>query len=247
MRAPIGIFDSGIGGLSVLDACVKLMPNENYIYVADLANMPYGDKPPELIRGYAEACAERLVGMGCKAIVIACNTATAVAADSVRARFPLLPVIGLEPAVKPCLAELGGGYALVLVTPATFASDRFKKLCEDARVLPVAAQGLAELIEQNVCRLDRIADKVTGYLEPYRDAEAVALGCSHYSFVRPVIERFYGGKVKIYDGSGGVAKRLRAALKEFGLMSDCERQGAVKLYRTEKSKETKKSKDKADP
>ena len=128
MQKPIGIFDSGIGGLCVLKLCAKKLPNEKFIYLADKANMPYGEKSTDEIKAAAMSCAATLIGMGCKAIVVACNTATETAIDDIRRLFPSTVVIGLEPALKPCYYGVGNGYAVALVTSATERSPKFKRL-----------------------------------------------------------------------------------------------------------------------
>lgn len=227
----IGVFDSGIGGLNVLKQCMLVLPHERFIYLSDSANMPYGKKSNREIRTAAMRCADMLFGMRCKAIVIACNTATAIAAEHIRALHPSRIVIGLEPAVKPCAKELGAtGYAVALVTKATAASVRFSGLIErygDGRIVPVIAAELAKLIEDGADATDYLYE----LLAPYRDAESVVLGCSHFSYVTPVIEKFYGGNVKIYDGAVGAAAHLKYCLGLAGLINE-EGIGGVEYIKT---------------
>lgn len=233
---PIGVFDSGIGGLNVLFACQKLLPHERYIYLADKANMPYGTRPRDEIENAALSCAEFLVGMNCKAIVIACNTATETAIERIRKLHDGVIVVGLEPAVKPCCRELGrNGYGVALVTEATANSVKFKKLIAecDGRVVVAPQPRLAKLIEDGASG-DVLRSCVFDALEPYKDAEAVALGCSHYSFVARYIKEFYGGKIKIYDGAEGEAARLSYCLKVAGEVAPAEQEGSIKFYSTKK-------------
>lgn len=234
---PIGVFDSGVGGLNVLKECVSRMPHESFIYLADKANMPYGTRTVEEIRAAALACAETLVGMNCKAIVVACNTATENAIDAIREMYGGMIVVGLEPAVKPCFRELGrDGYGVALVTSATANSKKFKKMIEECngRVVVSAQPRLAKLIEDGTDG-EVLRRYIYEKLEPYKTAEAVALGCSHYSFVAEYIKDFYGGKIKIYDGAVGAAARLCYCLAVAGDVAPEENIGSVRFYSTEKS------------
>lgn len=211
-----------MGGLNVLNKCAELLPREKFIYLADEANMPYGNKPPEDIRLAATTCAERLFSLNCKALVIACNTATVTAIDGIRALYPSRIVIGLEPAVKPCYRELGRtGYAVALVTAATFRSAKFNRLissCEN-KIKPLVYPELAQEIERNVGNIQAVRPKLKEVLGVYRDAEAVILGCSHYTYVKDIISEFYDGNVKIYDGAEGAATRLKYCLELSDLLS----------------------------
>lgn len=235
---PIGIFDSGLGGLNVLLRCVRLMPNERYIYLADKANMPYGTKSACDVRRAAVYCAERLFGMNCKAVLIACNTATATAVDDIRALFGTRVVVGLEPAVKPCYRELGkNGYAVALVTEATYRSEKFGRLIHscDGKIVPKATPQLAALIEDGADKatLDRY---IFGVLEKHKKAEAVILGCSHYTYIADTVKRFYGGNIKIYDGADGAAARLQYCLRLADMTSDsAELTPKIMFYSTVKA------------
>ncbi len=232
---PIGVFDSGVGGLNVLEKCAEILPSEKFIYLADEANMPYGTKPPNEIRQHALDCACTLFEMNCKAIVVACNTATVNAVNAIREMYPSRIVIGLEPAVKPCFRELGRlGYAVALVTAATFGSDKFNRLiCEcDGRIKPVARPELAKLIEDNVNDIKAIAPHIYEILAEYKDAEAVILGCSHYTYITDIISDFYSGNIKIYDGASGAAQQLKYCLKVSELDALCDAKGSMRFYST---------------
>ena len=213
------MFDSGVGGLNVLKKCTELLPDESFIYLADKANMPYGNKPKEDIERAAFACADTLFSIGCKALVVACNTATVTAVDSIRALYSTRIVVGLEPAVRPCIKELGkNGYAVALVTEATYRSDRFNRLLEscDKRIVPLVDRALAKLIEDNVGDITRIQPHIRDIFKNYGDAEAVILGCSHYTYITDIIKDIYGGNIKIYDGAEGAARRLKYCLELSG-------------------------------
>lgn len=233
---PIGLFDSGVGGLGVLHECVLKMPNERFIYLADRANMPYGERPPDRIRAAALDCANRLVALNCKAIVVACNTATENAIDEIRRQFPLRVVVGLEPAIKPCCMELGRGYAVALVTKATEMSPKFKLLMSvyGDRVVVVGCHDLARLIERNSERIEKLRPAVNEILSPYADAEAVVLGCSHYTFITGLIREFYADRIKIYDGAVGAAARLKYCLAVADILAPKDATGSIRFYTTHK-------------
>ncbi len=234
-RMPIGVFDSGVGGLSVLGACRARLPHERFIYLADKANMPYGTRSPDEIRDAALDCAEILADFGCKAIVVACNTATETAIDDIRRLYGDKIVIGLEPAVKPCFKELGrDGYGVALVTEATAASKKFSKLIEscEGRIVASPQPELAALIE-NISAVELLKPYVRSMLEPYADAEAIVLGCSHYSHIAGLIGEFYGGNIKIYDGADGAAARLAYCLAVGGMNVPKQSRGSVRFYSTE--------------
>lgn len=220
---PIGIFDSGAGGLNVLEKCRQIMPRERYIYLADYANMPYGEKPREKIISCALDCVKTLFDKNCKAVLVACNTATATAINALREKYPDRIIVGLEPAVKPCLRELGRyGRALAIVTPATFVSQRFNDLIAQSggSIIPVPAPDLAALIERSLSTDDgALGEYVTELLSEYKGVKAVVLGCSHYSYATPQIKRVLGD-VRIYDGAEGAAKRMLYCLQIAGLLCD---------------------------
>lgn len=241
---PIGVFDSGIGGLSVLYRCVELMPNERFIYLADKANMPYGNKSNEEIKRLALDRAATLFSMNCKAVVIACNTATVTAADDIRRLFSTRIVVGLEPAVKPCYRELGKtGYAVALVTDATYRSEKFARLISscDGKIIPIARPELAQMIEDNASDIGALRNHVREIFCEYKSAEAVVLGCSHYAHITGLIRELFDGKIKIYDGAGGAAARLEYCLALSGLIADshCTDSGGITFFSTTKYAKTK--------
>lgn len=231
----IGIFDSGVGGLNVLIQCQRLLPSERFIYIADKAHMPYGGKSMSEIKSAVIDVADMLFSMNCKALVVACNTATATAIDDIRRLYSTRIVVGLEPAVKPCFKELSPrGYGIALVTSATYRSEKFERLLVscDGRVIPIACPLLAQHIENNTGNVSVLREHVYGLLKPYRDAESVVLGCSHYTYISGLVSEFYGGDVKIYDGAAGAAERLKFCLEQFGLETKNAARGGVKFFKT---------------
>ena len=233
---PIGVFDSGVGGLCVLRKCMEAMPCEHFVYLADSANMPYGERSATDIKRAACACAETLFDMNCKAVVVACNTATETAIEDIRSLYPDKTVVGLEPAVKPCYGELDCGYAVALVTPATARSEKFGSLIRlcGGKIIPSPQPKLAAVIESLIGEPSRLRPVVGDILEPYKDARAVVLGCSHYTYLTTLIDEFYGGKIKIYDGAGGAAQRLKSLLEKADLCADGGTVGSVRFYSTYK-------------
>lgn len=217
MSAPvIGIFDSGVGGLSVLTACKQLMPNEQFLYFADTDFAPYGDKSNLYIRRRVFSICDNFVAKGAKAIVVACNTATNVGIKMLRQRYSI-PFVGLEPAIKP--AQHIEGEVVLLCTTATARQDKFLRLVEAYRPknLIIAPQkNLAGLIEKNFANLERVRHEVYKTLAPYIKASAIILGCTHYVHIKQQIDDFYlaqGASVpQILDGNDGAARRLQNLL-----------------------------------
>jgi len=222
---PIGMFDSGVGGLSVLAEVRALRPTESIIYYADNAYCPYGIRPPEEIRQRTESIAGMLIGQGAKAIVVACNTASAVAIDSVRAAYPQVPIVGLEPAVKPAVAMTRTKSIGVLATPRTVAGERLRWLIEmhggDVRVHTVAAAGLVELVEAGVLHGEPVREALAPLLDPMleADVDVVVLGCTHYPFLRGAIEAYVGPDVRVIDSGKAIARRTQSVLDVAGLLT----------------------------
>lgn len=211
--APIGVYDSGVGGLSVLRALRARLPAERFVYVADSGHAPYGDRPRPYLLGRAGAVADFFVAQRAKALVLACNTISVVAAETLRARHAL-PIVAMEPAIKPAVAATRSGIVLVLATTATVHSPAVERLCRiwgrEVEILLQPCPGLVELIEQG-----RFADPATRallerYLRPALDAGAdmVVLGCTHYAFVQDEIRRLAGPAVQVIEPSEAVARQL---------------------------------------
>lgn len=224
MTAPVGIFDSGLGGLSVVAPIRRLLPRESLIYVADSAHCPYGEKPADYLRERAVAISEFLMRQSCKAIVVACNTATVATVKLLRERFDI-PVVGLEPAVKPAAAVTRSGVIGVLATTHTLESEQFGRLLErhaaSLKVIGEACPGWVDAVEQG--RLDGPETEalVERHVRPLLagGADTLVLGCTHYPFLRTVIERIAGPAVAVLDTGEPVAHQLCRRLTEQGLLA----------------------------
>ncbi|RZL01898.1 MAG: glutamate racemase [Rubrivivax sp.] len=209
----IGLFDSGLGGLSVLRALRQHMPRAQLFYIADSANAPYGERDDAFIAGRSLAISAFLLDQGAQAIVVACNTATAMAVHTLRQRWPGLPIVGVEPGVKPAVALSTNKRIGVLATPGTLASDKFKRLIElhghDALIVAQPCPGLAKEIESGQLDSPALRELVERYSAPLRQAEvdAVVLGCTHYPFVAPLFRQALGTGVRIIDTAEAVARQ----------------------------------------
>lgn len=220
--APIGIFDSGVGGLSVLRDIRAALPDESIDYVADSANAPWGDKPTEYIRVRGLEIAGFLVGQGVKAMVIGSNTGTAGSADALRATLTM-PVIAIEPGIKPAAAATRSGVVGAIVTNTMGASDRMASLLDrfgrNVRVISVPAPGLVEHIEAADIDSPALRRLVEGYVRPLLDqgADTIVLGSTHYVFLRPLIAAIAGDGVTIVDTGAAVARQIARVLAEHGI------------------------------
>lgn len=217
---PVGMLDSGLGGISVLAQALRDLPRENFVYFGDTANIPYGDKEPEEVLRLTRQAVDRLIGHGCKAIVIACNTATSVAAQQLRSELSL-PVIGIEPALKPASLLPGEGQILVLATQVTLRLPKFHALMElyGDHATPVPCSGLMECVEAGQLEGDRVDRLLGELLAPYLDApiKAVVLGCTHYPFLRKAIAKLLPPGTPLVDGNAGTVRQLGRRLEAEGL------------------------------
>jgi len=229
------VFDSGVGGLSVLEEIRRHMPAENLLYVGDSGYAPYGDRPPELIEARSVAIVRFLIERHAKAIVVACNTATSVAIETLRTRFDV-PIVGMEPAIKPAAARTRTGVIGVLATSQTLASSKFSRLVDGYRreveILTQPCPGLVEQVEQGALSDPATRSLVAGYVTPLveRGADILVLGCTHYHFLRPTIEDVAGDGVSIVDPGPAIARELHRRLEQGGLVSSSEKAGSVRFW-----------------
>lgn len=221
----IGIFDSGVGGLSVWKEIRKLLPNENLMYLADSKNCPYGSKPPHEIIELSVANTQFLIEKGCKMVVVACNTATASAIDYLRAHFEI-PFVGMEPAIKPAALNTATGKIGVLATKGTFEGRLFKetskKYTSGLDTFVQVGEGLVELVEENKIQTEEALQLVSEYVKPMIEAnvDQIVLGCTHYPFLMPLLEKVVPPEVKIIDPAPAVAQRVKTILYEKNLNSE---------------------------
>ena len=226
MVAPIGIFDSGLGGISVWQALHDALPNESLIYLGDGARCPYGTRSRQEVRDFTFEAVERLLTEGCKMIVVACNTATAVAIKELRESYPNIPFVGLEPAVKPAALTTKSGVIGVLATKRSLEGDHFRRAEEkygsEVRILKAVGEGFVEAVENNLEHTTETEDMVRRVVEPLvaQGVDKLVLGCTHYPFLRSVIERVAGDGVEIIDSSEAVARRVANLLDENGIRAE---------------------------
>ena len=222
----IGIFDSGSGGLSVYREIVKLLPYERYVYYADNAHCPYGEKSAEYIRDRARAITDLLLGMGADIIVVACNTATAAAITTLREEYPTVPFVGMEPAVKPAALGTKTGVIGVLATAGTLKGSKYLKTKgrfeDDVHIVEHVGEGVVELVEKGILDGSEAYATVKASLQPLLDAGAdrIVLGCTHYPFLRPVIEAVAGPGVQVIDPAPAVARQTVRMLEKDCISTD---------------------------
>ena len=242
--APIGFLDSGIGGITVLNEAVRLLPNENYLFFSDSKNNPYGDKSDgEILSRCLEISDFFMKEKCCKAIVIACNTASAKAAKSLRAVYPGIPIAAIEPAYKVVHDETPQGATLIMATKGTIKSEKFRRLYYsyyNHNTSIHACPGLADLIENGT--ESEILDYLEKTLSPYRGkVKNVVLGCTHYPLIKKEISAVLGN-VRFFDGANGVARRLEYLLRENGMLNAQKNAGSIEFIDSSESEEIRKQK-----
>lgn len=234
-NAPVGVFDSGAGGISVLRELVKILPNESFIYFADSANCPYGPKQPERIIELSNCISKFLLNKGCKTIVVACNTATAAAIDFLRENYSI-PFIGMEPAIKPASINTRTKSIGVLATAGTFKGRLYietsRKYASDVNVCYQIGEGLVELVESGMANSEESEKLLRKYIEPMLDCniDHIVLGCTHYPFLRTVLEKIIPESITIIDPAPAVARQTEKVLKENGLLSTTKNSSSIELY-----------------
>lgn len=232
----IGFFDSGIGGISVLKEAVALMPNENYIYIGDSKNAPYGTRTPEEVRNLSFDIIDKLIAMGVKAVVVACNTATSAAIDELREKYEAqLPIIGIEPALKPAVENYGEGVVVIMATPMTLSENKFSKLrerySETAEIIPMPCDGLVEIIESGITKGPAVEEYLHKKFETVdkKKVSAVVLGCTHYPFIKDALINVIHEDIAVIDGSLGTVKQLKRMLEQRDLCNKSQERGTVTI------------------
>ena len=234
--APIGIYDSGVGGLTVLRAVRSLLPDEDLIYFADQANVPYGNRSLNEVRGLAEGAASFFISQGAKLIVIACNTASAAALKHLRGLFPDYPFVGMEPAVKPAAEQTLSGKVGVLATPSTFQGELYTSVVErfahDVQLYQATCPGLVQQIESGHLNTPQTRKILEDALEPMlqEGVDTLVMGCTHFPFVIPLISEIAGGKVNVIDPAPAIARQVKRVLGTRGLLTERKRAGEMVFW-----------------
>lgn len=233
---PIGVFDSGFGGASVLREAVGLLPKESYIYYGDNKNAPYGDRTEAEITALTLRCADELLSHNVKALLIACNTATATCVEQVRAKLNV-PVISVEPAIKPACEHAGSGKILMLATLATTRLERYlalqERMPEPNRIINVPCPGIVEIVEQGKLDFADYKAILTKLLSPYEamEIDGIVLGCTHYVFIKDAIKQYadlhFRGERILYDGNHATVMQLAKVLSEKDLLQDKNEFGSI--------------------
>lgn len=225
-EAPVGVFDSGVGGLSVLGEIERLLPYESLLYVADSGHIPYGEKSPEFIRERCSTVTHFFREQGAKALVLACNTATVAAVADLRQRYPDWPIVGMEPAVKPAAAATRSGIVGVLATTGTLRSAKFVALLDrfanEVQIITQPCPGLVELIETGDLHSPTLRTLLHGYVQPLLAAgcDTLILGCTHYPFLKPLLATLVPADVVLIDTGAAVARQLQRLLAAGGLLAE---------------------------
>lgn len=233
LLAPIAVFDSGMGGVSVLKELRKLLPNENFIFFGDSKNAPYGTKTKSQVLALCREHLNNFLREGCKALVIACNTATSAAVWELREDFPDFPIVGIEPAVKP--AALSGEHPriLVMATPMTIREEKLRRLIEEyedrAEIISLPCPGLMDFVERGELHGKELRNYLCKLLSPYRDKvlDGIVLGCTHYPFLKEEIAAALPYPVAFFDGAEGTARELRRRLEELSLSAPKDKKGTI--------------------
>jgi len=224
---PIGVFDSGIGGLTVLKKIIEILPNEKYIYYADIDNVPYGTKPKEEVKKYINEAVEFLISKDVKAIVVACNTATSIAVKELREKYTI-PIIGIEPAVKPAVENRGNKKVLIMATPTTIKEEKLKYLLESLNAQEyvdlIAMPKLVEFAENKEFESNIVKEYIQEKLKEYnlKEYSELVLGCTHFPFFKDTLSKIFPQDTQIIDGSKGVANRLKSVLEKNNLLGNNE-------------------------
>ncbi len=228
----IAVFDSGIGGISVLRELVKVMPNEDFLYFGDSLHAPYGTRSLDEVRSLTLNHAKELFDAGAKGLVIACNTATSAAVRTLRDLYPEIPIVGIEPALKPAVEWMEHPKVLVMATPMTIREEKFQNLMhryeERADIIPLPCPGLMDFVERGDLEGNDLRKYLNELLFEFRQnpVDAAVLGCTHYPFAGKLIQECLGS-AKIFDGGEGTAREMKRRLQAAGLLNQKRENGTV--------------------
>ena len=228
---PIAVFDSGLGGISVLKELMALMPEERYLYFGDSANAPYGTRTTQEVKLLTMNAAAMLYERGIKALVVACNTATAAAIADLREEYPDIVIVGIEPALKMATDRFPSGHVGIMATQVTLREEKLEHLVgrfPQVQVERIPAPGLVELVEQGKIETAETESLLRQILTPYIGRlDAIVLGCTHYPFVAKTVSKVLGAQVQVLDGGAGTARQTKRLLEEKGWLH--EGQGSLKM------------------
>lgn len=233
---PIGFFDSGVGGISVLKESLKILPNEDFVYFGDSLNAPYGIKSVDEVKKLTFNAVDFLLSKGVKIVVIACNTATSAAIDDLRDWYKDIPIIGIEPALKPAVEVSRGKSVIIMATPMTLAEKKFSNLMEqykkEVNMISLPCAGLVELIENGIFEGNQIQSYLKDKLKEFSGIEiaSIVLGCTHYPFIKDELSKIVGEKTIIIDGSVGTGNQLKRQLIKNNLINEKKTKGIVTIY-----------------
>ena len=239
MQQPIGVFDSGLGGSSVIRELVAFLPNENYLYLGDSKHAPYGTKSLQEVQELTCNNIEYLIGKGAKAIVVACNTATSAAIQILREHHKDMPIIGIEPALKPAVLQKEHPNVLVMATPMTLREEKFHALMKryenQAEIISLPCPGLVEFVERGELEGEALEAYFKELFAPFAEKkiDSAVLGCTHYPLVKNVIQKMLGDSVTLFDGGEGTAHETYRRLKEKNLLNTTPQKGTVIFENTE--------------
>lgn len=242
-KKPIGVFDSGVGGISVLKELVKQMPHEDYIYFGDSQHAPYGTKKLEEVKELTVNNVRFLLDNGAKSIVVACNTATSAAVAMLRKMYADIPLVGIEPAIKPAVLSKNGSRIVVMATPMTLRQEKFQKLMhryEDmADIVPLPCPGLMEFVERGVLNGNELDKYLTElfWSVNHKKIDSIVLGCTHYPFVKASVQKAVGSDVSIFDGGEGTAREMKRRLEEAELLNNNTKNGTTRFINSRNTEE----------
>ncbi|MCD7949631.1 MAG: glutamate racemase [Erysipelotrichaceae bacterium] len=224
---PIGFMDSGVGGISVLKSTIELLPHEDFLYYGDSLHAPYGTKGVDEIKQLTFNVVDYLLSKGIKVLVVACNTATSAAINDLRNKYPNMPIVGIEPAIKPAVMANQGGRIIVMATPMTIKQDKFRHLLsqynEQAEIVPLGCDHLMEFVEEGILSGEKLKAYFDEHLKPYitDNTETIVLGCTHYPFLYPYLKKYlHNDHIHIIDGSYGTAMELKRRLEAEDLLNE---------------------------
>ena len=235
-KSPIAIYDSGVGGLTVYQAVRKLLPNEKLIYLADQANVPYGDRSLEEVRALAEKASAIMMAQGVKLIVVACNTASAAALKVLRNNYPDFPFVGMEPAVKPAAEQTLSGKVGVLATPSTFQGELYASVVErfagDVQLFQATCPGLVEQIEKGAVESAETRRSLEDAIAPMlkEGVDSLVMGCTHFPFVIPLIRQIAGEDVRVVDPAPAVARQVNRGLESRALLASASQGSEMQFF-----------------